>query len=499
MKTLLINPPWFCFQNRKDKHVPIGLAYIAGTLTAAGHEVRILNGEKVLAPYTIDETTESEAAFFHATEKYVKFHDLALPGWERFKDAIAAEKPDIVGVTMWSGAYQSAVNTCKLVKSLDPGIVTIVGGIHPTIDPISVVKRQEVDFVVCGEGERAAEELWAVLAGGGDSLEKSRHIRGLWTKTNGGIHNGGKAEMIESLDELPLPDYEAVIGDPAESIVGIMTARGCPFDCTFCASKTIWGREVRFRSVESCIDELAHYREKFGLTWFRVNDDSFCIRRSRVLDFCSKLIRRFGYDSWTFHIDANVATLDEQVIDKLEWAGCTQISMGLESVVPRIQRLCHKRIDLNRARRIISYINQSKITSGVYFMTGFPHETEDELEQNIEFMKDTRPGNSMWSIVTPYPGTELHRYAREKNLIPDVDPIHLMHHSSKTSMADIPLERHEAILRRILRIRDDIAQQRKREKTWYGLRPVISAISRPLRSCKMFTERFHHSPHLSKP
>jgi len=490
MKTLLVNPPWYCFQNRRENYIPLGIAYIAGALTECGHEVRILNGEQVLAPSTIDENSKPDAAFFHATEKYLKYHDLSLPIWKIMGDEISKESPDIVGVSMWSGSYQSAINTCKVIKALDSNIVTVVGGIHPTLDPYSVIKHPEIDFVVCGEGERAAVELWQLLEKGGDIEEKAIGINGVWTKANGHIHEGGKTELIEEIDDIPFPKYEALIGDPSAAIAGIMTARGCPFGCTFCASKAIWGRKVRFRSVDSCIEELSHHREKFGLKWFRVNDDSFCLRKERVLEFCNKLVDRFGH-TWWFAIDANVGNLDQEIIDKLEWAGCTGISIGIESVVPRIQKLCRKSINLDRAREIISYINKSKIDCGVYFMTGFPHETEEELEKNIKFMKETKPKNSMWSIVTPYPGTELHRYSVEQGILPEVDPIHLIHHSAKTSMADIPLGRYEEILRRILRIREKIARKYRRRHTWFGLRPLVSRLVSPVRTFKRLIEKLN--------
>ncbi|MCP4270018.1 MAG: radical SAM protein [Candidatus Brocadiaceae bacterium] len=488
MKTLLVNPPWYCFQNRSESYIPIGIAYIAGALVNSGHEVRILNGNQVLARYTIDETAETDRAFFHATDQYVKFHDISLPIWKILGEEIVKESPGIIGISMWSGSYQSTINTCKVIKAQNPHILTVVGGIHPTLDPLSVIKHPEIDFVICGEGERAVVELWPLLEEGGDIYRKAISIQGIWTKINGEIHNGGKTTLTDLIDEIPFPNYEVVIGDPSASIAGIMTARGCPYGCTFCASKDIWGRSVRFRSVDSCIRELSLYREKFGLKWFRVNDDSFCLRKERVLEFCDKLVERFGH-TWWFGIDANVNTLNQEIIDKLEWAGCTEISIGLESVAPRIQKFCRKKVDLNRAREIISCINRSKIASGVYFMTGFPHETEEELEENIKFMKEVKPQNSIWGIVTPYPGTELYQYAIKEGFLPDVDPIHLMHHSLKTSMADIPMKRYEEILCRILRIQDEIALTYQRRHNWYGLRPHLFRFGRLRRCFKKLVEK----------
>jgi anaerobic magnesium-protoporphyrin IX monomethyl ester cyclase len=473
VKTLLINPPWYCFQNRESHYVPVGLAYIAGALMASGHAVKILNGEELLIPHTLDPKIKVPPAFFHATERYIQYHNLAQPVWQVLGQAIAAESPDVVGVTMWSGAYQSAMNTCQVVKAYLPDAITVVGGIHPTLDPLSVIGQPHVDFVVCGEGEEVAVALWELFERDGDVHSQTVQIQGVWTRVDDDIHRGGKARRIENLDEIPFPNYETVSGNSSVGVLGLTTARGCVGKCLYCASKEMWGTKVRFRSVASCMDELAYYRSRFGLRWFRVNDDSFCMSKKRALAFCDQLVDRFGH-TWGFDLDTRVDTLDTEIVDRLEWAGCTGISMGIESVVPRIQSFSHKVVDLEHARQMIAYINRSKITSGAYFMTGFPHETEKELEQSVRFMIETRPQTATWSVVTPYPGTELHRYAVERGIMPDVSLLHLMHHSLKTSMADIPEERHKVLLERILRI----CSRNKRRRQWYGVRPLLSRIKK---------------------
>ena len=125
-------------------------------------------------------------------------------------------------------------------------------------------------------------------------------------------------------------------------------------------------------------------------------------------------------------------------------------------------------------------------------MTGFPHETKEELEENVKFMKETKPQNSVWGIVTPYPGTELHKYATKEGILPDVNPIHLMHHSPKTSMADIPLEQYKEILRRILRIQKKIVREYWLRNSWYGLKPLLSRMARPRKSFKELIDKLRY-------
>ncbi len=484
VRTVLVNPPWWCLQNMQSPFVPIGLAYVAGALTEAGHCVRIINGEEVVAPHTLDPDQKVPPAFFHATDRYERLNEPTQPFWTALRDAILAESPDVVGLTMWSGAYSSALNVCRSLKAARPDILTVVGGVHATIDPKSVLDHPEVDFVVCGEGEGTAVALWDIIRSGGrDVRHRAAGIPGVWTVLDGAIHEGGRAELVKDVDTIPAPNYEVASGDLSRAVRGIITARGCPFRCGFCASSALWTSKVRFRSIEACMDELASHRQRFGLRHFRINDDSFCLKKRRVLEFCDQLTERFGRGAWTFWVDANAATLDEEIIDRLETSGCTTIAIGVESVAPRIvDQFIRKPIDLDHVRRLIDRMSRGPIASGAYFMTGFPSETEEELSQTIEFMREVSPTYSMWGVVTPYPGTELHRYAIEHGILPDANPMHLTHHSIRTSMASIAPDRYQELLHRILDIKSSIEQQhRQQADRRHLLRRIARKLSEPAR------------------
>lgn len=492
MKTVLVNPPWFCLQNRRNLILPVGLASIAAVLEANGHEIAILNGEQIAAPLSIDDSVSVPDAFFHDTHRYTALQRPDHPLWTKLAEAIAAEKPSVVGVTMWSGAYRAAANVCRLVKASLPDAVTVVGGVHATLDPHSVLEIPEVDYVVSGEGEMACAALWNTLRSHPGDRARASRIKGVWFREGGEIHEGGRSEYTRDLDSLPIPNYGRVRGEIEPNIGGIITSRGCPYGCDFCASKEIWTRRVRYRSVDSVIAELAAYREKHEASHFRINDDSFCLRKDRVTEFRDKLLERFGRGAWIFSADANADTLDEDVLRTLESAGCVSLAIGIESVAPRIrEEFIRKKIDLDKVREIVSSLNRSTIESGAYFMTGFPGETADELEATIEFMDQIRPVSSMWSIVTAYPGTKLHRYATEHGILPSADPESLTHHSTRTSMARIPADQHEAMLRRILamweehaRDRRDLLRTRPRQRAAIGRRDLRHRARRTLRLLK---------------
>jgi radical SAM superfamily enzyme YgiQ (UPF0313 family) len=175
-------------------------------------------------------------------------------------------------------------------------------------------------------------------------------------------------------------------------------------------------------------------------------------------------------------VNTCLSTLDEEKVIALERAGCEQLNFGIESVTPRIREaFVRKEVDLDKAVRMMDFVkNRSTIRAAVYFMTGFPHETEEELLQTVSFMREVEPEFSSWSIVSPYPGTPLYRYAQEQGLLPECSSIHLMHHSLETSMAQIPRKRHAEILRDILSLSDNIQkkQPNKPHRSLYTARLI---------------------------
>jgi anaerobic magnesium-protoporphyrin IX monomethyl ester cyclase len=448
-KTVLVNPAWHCLQNHRASFIPLGLAYIAGTLTSAGHEVQIVDGDRVLASHTIDPSIPQPGILVPAIERYLAFHDPKAPIWGILAREILALDPGIVGFSMWTASFQSVINTAHVLKQLRPDLIIVAGGIHPTIDPMSVMQEAAIDFVVCGEGEQAARQLWERLAHAANPFADSARIPGVWTRIDGRIRDGGKASLATAIDDIPIPNYEVVRDFSVHNIAGIITSRGCPFGCSFCASESIWTRKVRYRSIDACLQELGHYRARFDLRSFRINDDTFCLKKDRVQEFCTRLVERFG-NSWDFMVDANVDSLDREKILLLKHAGCRQINFGIESVAPRIQkRFVNKRVNLGHAKAMVDEMYAAGIMSGAYFMTGFPDETEEELEATVAFMEELTATHNIWSIVSPYPGTPLHNYSVAHGYRPETSAVHLMHHSLASNMAAMEPGRYREILERI--------------------------------------------------
>lgn len=461
-RTLLVNPPWYCLQNQRASFIPLGIAYIAGVLKAAGHDVQILDGEQLLGRLTLDPSIPPPGIVVSSIDRYLSFHDPDSGVWEVLAREILTLAPRIVGFSMWTASFQSVINAATHLKKLDPSIIIVVGGIHATIDPMSVIKHSVVDFVVCGEGEQASLKLWDLMSGGEANIRlESTKIEGVWTRLNGNVWNGGKTPLKDDIDDIPFPNYEVVRDLSVQSIAGIITARGCPFGCSFCASQALWTKRVRYRAIAECIRELAYYRSRFDLRKFRINDDTFCLNKDRVKEFCAQLTQ-LG-DTWEFMVDANVNNLDRETISILRRAGCTQINFGIESVAPRIRELfINKRVNLDHAIAMVDEMYRVGIISSVYFMTGFPGETVEELEATISFMEKLRAANNIWSIVSPYPGTALYEYCTANGYLRQLPELHLMHHSLATSMAAIGPKIYGSIIGRIENIVESLSSSGRR-------------------------------------
>lgn len=395
-KILLINPPFYRLMNSHFNGLSLGLGYIASVLKNNGHHVRIYN-----ADYLNEKNYANQIEIFENYGNYKNvLRDLQQPIWLEIRNVINDFSPDVVGITALTGTYKSAENIAKIVKDLNSNITVLVGGVHPTLLPDETIKNECFDYVVRGEGEQTFLELV--------NGKKKEDISGLTYRDNKGniVHNPSR-EFIEDLDELPFPARELYLNEVEGMDYGyIMTARGCPFECTYCASKKIWNRKTRFRSEKNVIDEIKHVYTTFGVRSFYFIDDTFTLNQSRAKRICQMIIDN-GLDiDWI--CDTRVDTLDGDLLQLMKKAGCTRVKIGVESGSERILKKIKKRITKDQIRRAVSLIKEAGIDFTIYLMIGFPTETDSEALETIEFARELDPKYYSLSILAPYPGTEVY-------------------------------------------------------------------------------------------
>ena len=265
-------------------------------------------------------------------------------------------EPDLVGITANTTQIKGAWRDAAIVKAWRD-VPVVLGGPHPTVLPDESLYRGDVDVVARGEGELTWRALSDLLSGewAPGTPFRSPDSR-LWAAQApalgriGGIsyrlpdgraaHNADRPPMAD-LDSLPLPAYHLLRMDRYTNLqptldhvqgpsLAIMTSRGCPYRCSYCAQ--IMPRQWRMRSAQSVVDEWRWLVEEKGAAEIGVLDDSFNIDRQRVLDICDLLIERgLNRVPWIMinGIRANLA--DEELLGRMRQAGCIRTAFGVES------------------------------------------------------------------------------------------------------------------------------------------------------------------------
>jgi len=420
MKILLIQPPWYGFQNIISNRLHLGLAYIAAVLEKNGDQVLLLNGEtffKDLKQQPEKMVIDEQEYLKNFTENHYVYAAII--------EAASEFMPEAIGLSFMTANSPSAYILAKKLKRSFPKAALIAGGVHPTLLPEEPLRQGGFDLVVRGEGEATIVELVQAFK---NSLPLD-NILGLTYRHNAKIKTNPDRPLLADLDSLPFPAFH-LMKDHEKNIYackGITASRGCPFGCTYCASKLIWSRQVRFRSPENVIAEIVDRHQRLGITAFGFHDDTFTLKPDFVKKFCRLALGLDFKISW--HCDTRGDTLDQPLLKLMKRAGCQHIYLGLESGSPKIQRLIKKNLPTETVRRAVAMARRVGIVTTVYFMIGFPEETEEDIQLSLKAMEDIKPDYAIWGILTPYPGTEIGQLALRDGLINnDANWTNFFHH-----------------------------------------------------------------------
>ncbi len=289
MKAVLIRPPFYALfgvTTPKMKTYPLNLLYLATyARDVGGHDIAILDGENISVPglEPPEGITDPEMIMNQGIPRMIGLledPDHAL--WSEIERRVVSENPDLVGITCNSGNMDTAALLVKRLKRL--GLPVVLGGSHPTVLPEQSLRYTSADMVAVGEGELAFVRLLNALSG----REALSEIPSLAWRNGEEIVVNPKGSLIDSIDSLPIPDRSFIQRSDYFGEV-MMTGRGCPFNCGYCASRNIWGKSVRLRSTGSIIRELEMLeRQSEGMPdplpgkWVvKIVDDTFTVNRKR--------------------------------------------------------------------------------------------------------------------------------------------------------------------------------------------------------------------------
>ncbi len=344
-------------------------------------------------------------------------------------------KPDMLLVSGISVEYfQQYHKTFEIAKTVNQDCITVFGGVYPTLMPEEALKDKNIDYVFIGHAEeRISDFINIVLTHNKDTL-KDLHGIGFRDENGKTIIKPIKS-FISDINEVVKPDYSlidvnAYISYKSQDVldnttdtgtnVTIVTSFGCPYNCSFCATRTINGRSVNFRPIEDILYEIEFFIKEYGVTNITFIDENLTFHRKRVEEILNAFIDRKYNIKWQM---ANVAIwhLDDKLLVLMHKSGCTAISPSIESGSRRVLRdLVRKPLKiLEKAPGIVKKCKELGINVMAHFVIGLPGETWEEIRQTFRFAESLDCDLVVFHIATPYPKTELYDIAVKNKLLPE--------------------------------------------------------------------------------
>jgi anaerobic magnesium-protoporphyrin IX monomethyl ester cyclase len=424
MKLALVRPPFYALfgvTTPKMKTYPLNLLYLGSYVQKnTNWEVSIIDGENVSkeeAPGS-SSTSDPELVMNSQIPRMESLlNDSGNEFWDLIESDIISHKPDLVGITCNSGSMDAVRILVKRLRNLD--VPVVLGGSHPTVLPEQSLIYTSADMAVIGEGELALVDLLHAFEGSADFSE----VRSLAWKNNNKIVINSRANLIPDLDELPAPDRSLIDRSLYYGDV-IMTSRGCPFDCAYCASRNIWGKKARLRSVGSIVEELKDIRRRAeeslvepegnmndadsipGRWVVKILDDTFTVIKSRTMDLLDAIIDN-GLNCFEFTGGVRADSLDKTLVRKMREANFKRVTLGVESGSPKILKLVRKGETNDHVINAVRMLREEGIKSHTFFMIGFPEETQEDIELSKKLILKAQPDHVEINMVTPYPGTDI--------------------------------------------------------------------------------------------
>jgi anaerobic magnesium-protoporphyrin IX monomethyl ester cyclase len=368
------------WRDNEGNFMPHGLASITAYLKSKGHSVNIIDMRK-------------------------------LAGWEHFDQIIRQSPAKVFGISTMSCDYSVSERAAVAIKKLKPSSVVVIGGVHPTVATEEVLKNNTFDYVITGEGEHTLCDLL-------DQLERNASPERMLV---------GKPVDMATLPwvDRDLFDYEngekinPLLPHMKPPFVSIITSRGCPYRCRFCqpSERMVFGNKVKIRPVDDVIDELVHLREKYQFNSFLIHDDLFILKPKYVEDFVAGYRENGFTQKFTCQARADIIVNLEPNIKMLAEAGLDCLMIGIESGSRKMLDFMDKGTTVEQNVKAIEICRKYNIKVYANIMFGLPTETKEDMDATVRFVRRMKPDYLSPAVFTPYPGSYLYDYCKERDLL----------------------------------------------------------------------------------
>jgi anaerobic magnesium-protoporphyrin IX monomethyl ester cyclase len=348
----------------------LGLAILASVLTERGHDVLVVD-------YQFNKNAPSPGDVF-----------------EHFK-------PDVVGLTLYTATMKEAE---KIIKQLSHfNVPLIVGGPHATLYCNDLVDK--ANYIVAGEAENIIVEL----------------------VENASVEVKGQIIRSEPPDpkDLPFPNFKTFWGYENIHNYPLLTSRGCPFNCSFCAVRLVSTRKWRPRNPEDCIEEVIHAKKNLkNLYSVIIYDDNPMFKKNHIKNVLNLYLDENINLPLTI-INTRADSLDEEIISLLKKVKCPQIGIGVESGDAEVFKKISKGETLEDIKNAAKLIKKHKIPLALCFVIGLEGDSFERTQKSIELAKTLKPDHVYWNMITPFEGTRIKEWYEINGKVFD-----LINHSS---------------------------------------------------------------------
>jgi radical SAM superfamily enzyme YgiQ (UPF0313 family) len=317
-------------------------------------------------------------------------------------------EPDIVGISiLFSSAHHTTMKIAKMSKQRWPNSKLICGGNHSTNYFTHLLKNENVDYVLRGEGEISFTEFVSNMQQGKESLE----VRGIIDEKKVAKNDTEVGPIIMDLDEIPMPAYDLLDTEAYRDGVGasVMHSRGCVFKCTFCASHTVNGRDMRYKSNERIIAELDFLIRDHDFKTLFIEDDLFATDKKQFIPLAQKISEQNYPIKIRLPQGLSVSMMNEEMIDGMIAMGIDEASVAIESGSAYTQKnIIKKHVNLDKAKEVLKILRTKKFIFTVNFILGFPGETKELMQESLDYIRSLDVDWVFIFHAIPLLGTEMY-------------------------------------------------------------------------------------------
>jgi len=407
---------------------PLGLAYVAGALRRAGHDVHVVDA--------VAEAPTKHTRYFRGYLVGLSFDELA---------ARVPADSKIVGITaLFTHEWPAITRLIEAIKERLPDVPVVIGGEHVTSMPELCLMTSQADYLVLGEGEETVIELVDALERGTPLVE----MLGIGYREGDEVVVNPRRTRTMTIDDIAWPAWDLIDLDTYHEhrwmggmwshnkSVPILATRGCPYQCTYCSAPNMWTPRWIPRDPKLVVDEIEHYYQHYGARNFPFQDLTAIIQRQWIIDFCNELLAR-GLDiTWQMPTGTRSEAIDGEVAQLLKKTGMISMAYAPESGSETTRQLIKKKMKSDRMYESMRSAVDAELNVMVFMVIGFPHDTEEHLRENFEFfdkIAEIGINDAAVGFYMALPGTQIFESLYDAGSI-KLDKTYFRHILSSTSL-----------------------------------------------------------------